>query len=386
MIAESYLPLLCNVLHHDLDALAAAALSAMLDLLLIFRDTAPWNTPPTTFVKTAADGQQAAAGLFQTSFSALAHPSAAVRGVAAEGVAKLLTAGRFRGAAEAAEGDALAAAVLLHFAEDVDSAGEPAKETLGMQQCLAVFFAGFARQHPSNAAAIGRAVVPAMRCVMHAPAGSRLSRVGATHLGQYLLSLLEPPEATTGGPDEAAAAATAAAPDAAYAAAAAELLLELEASVDDDAAVGRHLSKVLHAIPLVALVSGRSAGYCSVLKLAERVLGAAKDAATRTALAKFIKAVGDAADAADPESERAVRPLPEPTMTAEHEERVRRAVQGPVAELFNPPGAAAATPVRARKPSAGGTAQRKKKAAARSAAASPASSDGEAPALRRSTR
>jgi hypothetical protein len=381
VIAESYLPLLHNVLQHDLDELAAAALSAMLDFLLIFRDSAPWNTPPTSFATPKSADAAPLPCLFSTAFSALGHSSPAVRGVAAEGVAKLLTAGRLRGAA-AAEGEALAAAVLLHFVEDGADGGETAKESVAMQQCLAVFLAGFCARQPSNYAVVARAVVPAVRHAMHAPAASRLARVGATHLGQYLLSLLEPGEPAAGAPQELVAAAAA---DAAYGAAARELLLELEASADD-AAASRHLAKILHAIPLEALAAGRTGGYAGVLGLAGRVLGGVRDAATRTALSKFIQAVGEAAGPSESEDAPAPAPseaLPPPVAEEEHEEAVRGAVHGPVAALFTPPGAAVATPARARKASAGGTA-RKKKAAPAATAASP--SDGEGSSLRRSGR
>ncbi len=378
MIAESYLPLLRNVLQHDLEALAAAALSAMLDLLLVFRDTAPWNTPPQSFASSGA------AGPFDLAFSCLAHSSPGVRGVAAEGVAKLLTAGRLRGAV-AAEGEALAAAALLHFAEDADGSGD----VMAAQQCLAVFFAGFAGRHSSNAAAVARAVVPAMRHVLNAPAASRLGKVGPTHLGQYLLSLLEQPEQLTTG--AAAGSALAAASDAAYTLAARELLLEVEACAED-AVAARHLAKVLHAIPLVALVGGRQAVGVTVLGLAGRVLAGATDPATRTALAKFVQAVGDEAAAAGSggaeEIPAASKELPPPRSAEEQEEAARIALHGPVAGLFLPPGSVVETPARARKASSvGGAAAGRRKRAPRAAAASPASSaDGDSHSLRRSTR
>jgi hypothetical protein len=367
------------VLEHDLEALAAASLSAMLDLLLVFRDTAPWNTPPQSFAAATAP-----AGPFHLAFTCLTHSSPGVRGIAAEGVAKLLTAGRLRGAA-AAEGEALAAAALLHFAEDADGSGDAS----AAQQCLAVFFAGFAGRHPSNAAAVARAVVPAMRHVLHAPAASRLGKVGPTHLGQYLLSLLEQPELPAAGAAAGTALAAAAAADAAYALAARELLLEVE-SCAEDAVAARHLAKVLHAIPLVALVGGRQAGGAAVLGLTGRVLAGATDSATRTALSKFLQAVGDeaAATAGGGGTEAAAKALPPPRPAEEQEEAARLAVHGPVAGLFLPPGSVAETPARARKASAvGGAAAARRKRAPRAAAASPASSaDGEAQSLRRSTR
>lgn len=350
----------------------------MLDFLLIFRDSAQWNTPPESF--SASISEDSSPSLFRIAFNSLAHPSSAVRAVAAEGIAKLLTAGRFRGAARA-EGETLIAAALLHFVEDAAAdGGELSTESVAMQQCLAVFFAGFSGRHPSNAAAIARAVVPAVRHALHAPPASRLARVGATHLGQYLLSLLEPAEQAVGAPTELAASAS----DAAYTLVAKELLLELEASTDD-APSGRHLAKILHAIPLVALGGGKPTGYGTVLGLAGRALEAVKDGATRTALSKFIQAVGDTAASAAPEDASpapSTDAIPPPVAEGEHEEALRRAVHGPVAALFTPPGVVVATPARARKPSAGGTVARKKKAAA-----SPAvSTDGDGPMLRRSGR
>jgi hypothetical protein len=381
VIAESYLPLLRNVLEHDLEALAAAALSAMLDLLLVFRDTASWNTPPQSFSASNVSGP------FNLVFSCLAHSSPGVRGVAVEGLAKLLTAGRLRGAA-VAEGEALTAAALLHFADDADGFGEAA----AAQQCLAVFFAGFAGRHPSNAAAVARVVVPTMRHVLNAPAASRLGKVGPTHLGQYLLSLLEQPEPTVAAAASGTALAAAAAADAAYSLAAVELLLEAEACTDD-ATAARHLAKVLHAIPLVALVGGRQAGGAAVLGLAGRVLAGATDPTTRTALAKFLQAVGDeAAATGSGEVETvsaAAKALPPPRPAEEQEEAVRLALHGPVAGLFLPPGSVIETPARARKASAvgGAAAARRKRAPRAAAAASPASSaDGDAHSLRRSTR
>jgi hypothetical protein len=94
VVAGSYVPLLLKVFAVDGEALQATALKAMLDILLLFNSAAPCQLPasliPPADAPPPADGALEECVLFRRAVAALEHPSAAVRAVAAEGLAKLL--------------------------------------------------------------------------------------------------------------------------------------------------------------------------------------------------------------------------------------------------------------------------------------------------------
>jgi len=194
LVAGSYMPLFVKVLKYDSPALQVTALSAIMDALLIFRQSS-WNAVPAQ-LNTAysvpgdvgerqdkTDGTpEDTSSIWNLVFSCLHHASSGVRGTAAEGLGKLVLAGRI--VSSKVEHQLLLALTLLYFS--------PMSEAdVQLRQCLAVFFPAFANKDQSNALALAHLVFPALKHVGAAPKPSPLSKVNALQLGQYLLSVMD---------------------------------------------------------------------------------------------------------------------------------------------------------------------------------------------------
>ena len=199
LVAGSYMPLFVKVLKYDSPALQVTALSAIMDALLIFRQSS-WNAVPkqlnTAYAVPGAGGGAAdkegedkadatpedTSSIWNLVFSCLHHPSSGVRGTAAEGLGKLVLAGRI--VSSKVEHQLLLALALLYFSPMSES-------DVQLRQCLAVFFPAFANKEQSNALALAHLVFPALKHVGAAPKTSPLSKVNALQLGQYLLSVMD---------------------------------------------------------------------------------------------------------------------------------------------------------------------------------------------------
>ena len=195
-VAGSYMPLFVKVLKHDSEALQVTALSSMMDALLIFRQSS-WNAVPkqlnTEFTvpgETASeghkdgveDGETDTSSVWNLVFSCLHHPSSGVRGIAAEGLAKLVLGGRI--VSSKVEQQLLLALTLLYFSPLSESDAQ-------LRQCLAIFFPAFAAKDPANALSLAHLAFPALKHIAAAPKASPLSKVNALQVGQYLLSVMD---------------------------------------------------------------------------------------------------------------------------------------------------------------------------------------------------
>ena len=140
--------------------------------------------------RTAATGQQDGAengepdtsSIWNLVFSCLDHPSPGVRGIAAEGLAKLVLGGRV--VSSKVEQQLLLALTLLYFSPLSESDAQ-------LRQCLAIFFPAFAAKDPANALSLAHLTFPALKHIAAAPKASPLSRVNALQVGQYLLSVMD---------------------------------------------------------------------------------------------------------------------------------------------------------------------------------------------------
>jgi condensin complex subunit 3 len=104
---------------------------------------------------------------------------ASVRCVACEGFAKLLACGRFDDAA-----------VLRHLL--LQQFMPATKDDIAVRQCLSVFFPAFVASGTERAMMIARELVPTLRLVEAAPAGSSMAEVQSQQLIGYVLTLLDP--------------------------------------------------------------------------------------------------------------------------------------------------------------------------------------------------
>jgi len=197
-VAGSYIPLFVKVLKYDTELLQVTALSAMMDALLIFRQSS-WNAVPAQ-LNTAytvpgeasgasdvqEDSSQAPAddnsSVWNLVFSCLHHSSSGVRGVAAEGLCKLVLGGRIL--SSKVEQQLLLALTLLYFSPMSES-------DVQLRQCLAIFFPAFAAKDQANALVLAHLAVPALKHIGAAPKTSPLSKVNALQVGQYLLSVMD---------------------------------------------------------------------------------------------------------------------------------------------------------------------------------------------------
>ena len=199
-VAGSYMPLFVKVLKHDSDKLKVTALSAVMDALLIFRQSS-WNHVPaqldTAYVVPgedvpATEGDEAAgqdneaskdkSSVWNLVFSCLHHDVPGVRGVAAEGLAKLVLGGRIINSKP--EQQLLLALTLLYFSP-------LSEDDAQLRQCLAIFFPAFAAKDSANALALARLAMPTLKHIAAAPKGSQLAKVSALQVGQYLLSVMD---------------------------------------------------------------------------------------------------------------------------------------------------------------------------------------------------
>jgi condensin complex subunit 3 len=102
-----------------------------------------------------------------------------VRCVACEGFAKLLACGRLDDAA-----------VLRHLL--LQQFMPATKDDVAVRQCLSVFFPAFVASGTERAMMLARELVPTLRLVEAAPAGSSMADVQSQQLIGYVLTLLDP--------------------------------------------------------------------------------------------------------------------------------------------------------------------------------------------------
>jgi condensin complex subunit 3 len=184
-VAGSYMPLFVKVLKHDCDNLKVTALSAIMDALLVFRQSS-WNAVPAQLNaaytlpyevedKTDAENNSGDAGndtssVWNLVFSCLHHASCGVRSVAAEGLAKLVLGGRI--VSSKVEQQLLLALTLLYFSP----LSEP---DVQLRQCLAIFFPAFAAKEHANAMTLAHLTLPALKHIAAAPKSSPLAKASA---------------------------------------------------------------------------------------------------------------------------------------------------------------------------------------------------------------
>jgi len=104
---------------------------------------------------------------------------ASVRCVACEGFAKLLACGRLDDAA-----------VLRHLL--LQQFMPATKDDIAVRQCLSVFFPAFVASGSERAMMLARELVPTLRLIEAAPAGSSMAEVQSQQLIGYALTLLDP--------------------------------------------------------------------------------------------------------------------------------------------------------------------------------------------------
>ena len=104
---------------------------------------------------------------------------ASVRCVACEGFAKLLACGRLDDAA-----------VLRHLL--LQQFMPATKDDIAVRQCLSVFFPAFVSSGTERAMMLAKELIPTIRLVEAAPAGSSMAEVQSQHVIGYVLTLLDP--------------------------------------------------------------------------------------------------------------------------------------------------------------------------------------------------
>ena len=192
--AASFFNLLLKTVHHDQPSVQLASLRAIFDLLLLHSPAKVLGVKDELADPAAAE-DAAALELGSLFLPILAQPASELRTATALGLCKLFHAG-------AIKSDLLLSRLLLTYFEIADG-GATSEADLSLSQTLAVFFAS--AQPGSGGAALGRALMPAVRSVLAADSGAAEAEVPLDRLMTFVLALARPDEEASSSSAAAAA-------------------------------------------------------------------------------------------------------------------------------------------------------------------------------------
>ncbi|XP_061685644.1 condensin complex subunit 3 isoform X2 [Syngnathoides biaculeatus] len=187
-LAKTHFVLLLQIAQLDEVKIRIIALRAVTDQLLLFgfqllSDDGDGGKPPSPDRETAApgeaDGEDGARNVLVMLSELLDSEVSELRTATAEGLAKLMYAGRVSSA------KILSRLVLLWY-------NPLTEDDVGLRHCLGVFFQLYARQSRAHQEVVEESFLPTMRTLLNAPATSPLAQVDVNNVAELFVELTRP--------------------------------------------------------------------------------------------------------------------------------------------------------------------------------------------------